>query len=89
MLLVTLAEGAMLDRPLSLKLKKALKDRASPAHVPAVIVALPQLPMTHSGKLSERAARDALRGQTPKNLAALKNPETVDAIREHPELRAG
>jgi acetoacetyl-CoA synthetase len=42
--------------------------------------------MTHNGKMSERAARDAVNGKTPANLAALRNPECLQALLAHPEL---
>ncbi len=88
-LLLEMAAGATLDRPLALRIKKALKERASMAHVPAVIAALPGLPTTHSGKLSERAATDALNGRTVRNRHALRNPETLDALVAHPDLTLG
>jgi len=85
-LLVVLKPGAVLDRPLTLRLKKELSHRASMVHVPAAIVAVDELPATHNGKLSERAARDAVNGREPANLVALKNPACLATLREHPEL---
>lgn len=85
-LLVVLAGGEPLARPLTLKIKKALSTRASSAHVPAVIAAVAELPRTHNGKLSERAVRDAVNGAPVRNLAAIKNPGALDAIRAHPDL---
>ncbi len=86
-LLVIMAQGASLDRPLTLRIKKALAQRASMNHVPEVIADVPDLPVTHSGKLSERAAREAANGRIPANLAALRNPQCLQAIRDHPALR--
>ncbi|MCB9537913.1 MAG: acetoacetate--CoA ligase [Myxococcales bacterium] len=86
-LLVVMAPGHTLDRPLQLKIKKALKTGASMAHVPAVIAAVEGLPTTHSGKLSERAATDALAGRPVRNRDALRNPETLDALAAHPDLQ--
>ncbi len=86
-LLVVMAPGATLDRPLTLRIKKALAQRASMNHVPEVIADIPDLPTTHSGKSSERAAREAVNGRIPANLAALRNPESLQAIRDHPALR--
>jgi acetoacetyl-CoA synthetase len=85
-LLLTLKPGVVLDRPLTLRIKKELSQRASMAHVPAVMLAVEDLPMTHNGKMSERAARDAVNGKTPANLAALRNPECLQALLAHPEL---
>jgi acetoacetyl-CoA synthetase len=86
-LLVVLAGGEPLARPLTLKIKKALATRASPAHVPAVIAAVAELPRTHNGKLSERAVRDAVNGASVRNLAAIANPAALEAIRAHPDLQ--
>ncbi|MFP3607486.1 phosphopantetheine-binding protein, partial [Paraburkholderia sp. SIMBA_053] len=40
----------------------------------------------HSGKPSEAAARDAINGLPVANAAALRNPECLDVIRQHPAL---
>ncbi len=85
-LLVVLKQGNELDRPLTLRIKKELSRRASMVHVPAAIVAVDELPTTHSGKLSERAARDAINGRQVVNRAALRNPASLDVLRAHPEL---
>src|SRR5439155_5098624 len=45
------------------------------------VVAVDELPTTHSGKRSERAAHDALAGGPSSNAAALANPASLDAIR--------
>ncbi len=84
-LLVVLAQGIILDRALTHRIKRVVRDAASADHVPAVVAAVPGLPVTVNGKSSERAARDALHGQVPANRAALRNPEVLDAIRALPE----
>jgi acetoacetyl-CoA synthetase len=76
-LLLVLRSGALLDRGLKLRIKKALKEGASPAHVPSAIVAVSELPMTFNNKLSERAMQDALSGRPVRNLAALRNPAAI------------
>lgn len=86
-LLVVLAPGRTLDRPLTHTLKRELSQRASPNHVPAVVADVPALPVTHNGKYSERAARDALHGRPVANAAALRNPDCLAAIAAHPALR--
>lgn len=86
-LLVVLRSGLVLDRPLTLRIKKELRQRCSMAHVPSVIVQVNELPTTHNGKRSERAARDALNGRPVANLSALRNPGALQALAEHPELK--
>ena len=77
-LFVVVRPEATLDRALTLRIKKALRERASPAHVPAVVVAVDELPSTFSGKLSERAMQDALNGRPVRNRSALRNPWAVE-----------
>lgn len=73
-LLVVLREGTVLDRALTHRIKRQIRDAATADHVPARIIALPDLPTTVNGKRSERAARDAVNGRTPPNLSALRDP---------------
>lgn len=87
--LLTLAEGQPLDGALVARLRRELAERLSPAHVPDLFIDVPELPVTHSGKLSESAARRALSGRTVENESALRNPQCLQAIREHPMLRTG
>jgi acetoacetyl-CoA synthetase len=77
-LFVVLRPGLSLDRPLALRIKKELKQRASAAHVPAVIVQVEALPTTFNGKRSEAAMQDALNGREVRNRAALRNPTSID-----------
>jgi len=86
-LLVVLQAGLTLDRPLTLRIKKELSQQASQNHVPAVIAQVSGLPTTHSGKLSERAARDIINGRPLTNRGAMRNPEVLDEIGRHPELQ--
>lgn len=79
-LLVVLAEGTTLDRPLTLRIKRELNQKASPVHVPGVIASVSGLPQTHNGKYSERAARDVVNGRVVKNLSAIRNPATLEEI---------
>jgi acetoacetyl-CoA synthetase len=80
-LLVVLRPGAILDGELHRTIRRTLRQEASPAHVPSVVAAVPELPVTHNGKLSERAARDAVNGERIANEAALRNPACLPAIR--------
>ena len=86
-LLLVLAPGQELARPLVLRIKKALHDHGSQNHVPAVVARVSGVPLTFSGKKSERAATDALHGRPVANRSALRNPETLDEIAALPELR--
>ncbi len=80
-LLVVLEDSAVLDGRLTARLRREIARYASPAHVPELVLAVGELPATHSGKRSERAARDALNGRAAQNAQALVNPGSLDAIR--------
>ncbi len=81
-LLVVLREGEVLDRALTYRIKRAVRDGASADHVPSRVVTVPALPVTLNGKRSERAARDIVNGRTPANLAALRDPDLAARISE-------
>jgi acetoacetyl-CoA synthetase len=85
-LLVVLSPGIVLERPLTLRIKRELSQRASPVHVPAVIAQVSGLPQTLNGKYSEKAAREVINGRSPSNISALRNPETLEEIATHPLL---
>jgi acetoacetyl-CoA synthetase len=54
--------------------------------VPAIIVAVADIPRTRSGKIVELAVRDCLHGRRPKNIEALANPEALRLFENLPEL---
>jgi acetoacetyl-CoA synthetase len=80
-LLVVLRDGHVLDAQLERRIRYEIARNTTPLHVPRLIVAVPELPSTHTGKRSERAATDALNGAPVANLAALGNPESIEQIR--------
>ncbi len=85
-LFVVLQEGLTLDDALRDKIKRQIREGASPRHVPAVIVQVPDIPRTKSGKITEIAVRDIVSGREVKNKEALANPEALDYYRGLPEL---
>ena len=85
-LFVRLADGVELDDELRGEIRARIRSGASPRHVPAVIVAVADLPRTRSGKLTELAVRDIVHGREVKNVEALANPEALDLFRDIPEL---
>jgi acetoacetyl-CoA synthetase len=85
-LFVKLRAGFALDDALVARLKRELFEKASPRHVPAVVVAAPDLPRTRSGKLVEIAVRDVVHGRAVKNSGALANPEALAFFADIPAL---
>jgi acetoacetyl-CoA synthetase len=87
-LFVRLAEGQALDEELRARIKRKIREGASPRHVPAKIVAVADIPRTKSGKIVELAVRDIVHGRDVKNREALANPEALELYRDLPELRS-
>jgi acetoacetyl-CoA synthetase len=86
-LFVRLAAGKTLDEKLVALIKKQVRDGASPRHVPAVILAVADIPRTKSGKITELAVREIVHGREVKNQEALANPEALELFRNIAELR--
>ena len=78
---VKMRSGQTLTQELGSAIRKRLKDRCSPRHVPKHLVAAPDLPRTISGKLSEIAVRNAVNGSAIGNAGALGNPECLEFFR--------
>ncbi|HSN17770.1 MAG TPA: acetoacetate--CoA ligase [Gammaproteobacteria bacterium] len=85
-LFVRLREGVVLDDPLREKIRAAIRDETTPRHVPAKIIAVPDIPRTISGKITELAVRNVIHGRPVKNTDALANPQALEHYRNLPEL---
>ena len=78
LLFIQLAPGAELTEELKKRIKKELRTKASPRHVPALIYAVPDLPKTFNGKKVESAVTNMVNGRRITNREALGNPESLD-----------
>ena len=85
-LFVKLADGKPLSEELKAKIRKAIRDNASPRHVPAKIIAVPDIPYTLNMKKVELAVKRTIDGEPVTNKDALKNPECLDAFAHLKEL---
>ncbi|HSR53259.1 MAG TPA: acetoacetate--CoA ligase [Acidobacteriota bacterium] len=85
-LFLRMRDGSQLDEDLCRRIRQRLRSQASPHHVPRKILAVPDIPRTVSGKISELAVRKAVHGQEVKNTGALANPEALQHFRDRPEL---
>jgi acetoacetyl-CoA synthetase len=86
-LFVHLADGVELDDELAAKIRSVIRSGCSPRHVPEVIVSVPDVPRTRSGKLVELAVRNVVDGRPVSAVAALANPESLEHFRDRPELK--
>ena len=86
-LFVRLQPGVQLDEPLRRRIRDTIRAQTTARHVPARIVAVPDIPRTLSGKLTELAVRSVIHGKPVKNIDALANPAALEHFRDLPELR--
>ena len=87
-LFVKLAAGRALDEALIGRIRERIRGGASPRHVPARVIAVPDIPRTKSGKIVELAVRSVVHGEPVRNLEALANPEALEHFRDRAELRS-
>ncbi|HEX6942927.1 MAG TPA: acetoacetate--CoA ligase [Gemmatimonadaceae bacterium] len=88
-LFVRLRDDLTLDDALRERIRRLIRENASPHHVPKVIVQVSDIPRTISGKITEMAVRDVVHGRPVKNTDALANPQALELYRNIPELALG
>jgi len=77
-LFVKLAPGYSLTQDLQNHIRRELRDKASPRHVPALIFETPDIPYTYNMKKVEIAVRNIINRRPVTNVAALVNPESLE-----------
>ena len=86
-LFVVLSGDRQLDDELRARICQQVRANATPRHVPARIVQVPDIPRTKSGKIVELAVRNVVHGLPVKNEEALANPAALEHFQEREELR--
>ena len=76
-LFVVLREGEVLDERLAQAVRSTIRQNATPRHVPAKIIQVPEIPRTLSGKIVELAVREVVHGRPVNNVDAMANPEAL------------
>jgi acetoacetyl-CoA synthetase len=87
-LFVKLTPGYDLTEDLEAKIRADIRANASPRHVPAKIIACPDVPYTLNMKKVELAVKKVIEGKEVKNKDALKNPEALDFFADLPALKS-
>ncbi len=87
-LFVRLREGLALDEALRERIRRQIRTNTTPRHVPAVILEVPEIPRTISGKIVELAVRETIHGRPVKNTDALANPAALEHFRNRAELKS-
>ncbi len=77
-LFIQLSPGHRLTEDLKERIRKALRENASPRHVPALILEVPAIPYTFNMKKVESVVRNIMNGRPISNRDALSNPESLD-----------
>jgi acetoacetyl-CoA synthetase len=77
-LFVKLSPGVDLTDDLKNKIRQTIRVHASPRHVPAKIIPVPDIPYTLNMKKVELAVKKVIHNQEVKNKDALRNPEALD-----------
>jgi acetoacetyl-CoA synthetase len=85
-LFVRMQPACTLDAQLEQRLRAAIREKASPRHVPARILTVTDIPRTMNGKIVELAVRDVIHGRDVVNREALANPQALDHFRSRVEL---
>jgi acyl-coenzyme A synthetase/AMP-(fatty) acid ligase len=79
-LFVVLNPGHELDDALAGTIRRAIRDGASPRHVPDEIIAAPAIPHTRTGKKLEIPVKRILQGGDPSQVmdaGAVDNPDAL------------
>jgi acetoacetyl-CoA synthetase len=85
-LFVRLRDGLSLDEALAERIRRRIREQASPHHVPRKILQVPDIPRTISGKITELAVRDVIHGRDVANTDAMANPGALEWFRGRKEL---
>lgn len=85
-LFVVLRDGVTLTDDLKARIKKIIRDNATPRHVPSKIIQVHGVPKTHNGKLVEIAVKNTINGGKVVNLSSIENPEALEEYKNIPEL---
>src|SRR5919109_2205761 len=87
-LFVKIAPGFALTEELKDKIRRTLRENASPRHVPALILEPPDIPYTLNMKKVESAVTNIINGRAVTNKDALINPGSLEYYEKIlPELR--
>lgn len=85
-LFVRPVDGEQLTDDLAATIRKELRAKCSPRHVPGVVAQVSDIPRTRSGKIVELAVTETIHGRPVLNMEALANPEALEQFSQRAEL---
>ncbi|MDC0524762.1 acetoacetate--CoA ligase [Pelagibacteraceae bacterium] len=80
-LFVTTKDNQQLDDKKIKLIKSNIRKNCSPKHVPAIIINVPEIPRTKSGKIVELAVKKMIHGEKIDNQEAIANPKCLEFFR--------
>ena len=86
-LFVTTQDNKKLDEEKIKSIKFRIRKNCSPKHVPSIIIKVPEIPKTKSGKIVELAVRKIINGEALNNIEAIANPKSLHFFKDLPELK--
>ena len=86
-LFVTTKNNQELDDEKVKSIKSRIRINCSPKHVPSLIIKVPAIPRTKSGKIVELAVRKIIHGEPINNKEAIANPEVLKYFENIPQLK--
>jgi len=86
-LFVKMTQGVELTDEIVAKIKNTIRTNASPRHVPALILPVPDIPYTHNMKKVELAVKKVIHNQPVLNKDSLSNPDALDYYADLKELQ--
>ena len=86
-LFITTKNNEELDDEKIKTIKSKIRKNCSPKHVPSIIIKVPEIPRTKSGKIVELAVRKVIHGETINNKEAIANPESLKFFENLPQLK--
>ena len=86
-LFVTTKKNNQLDSDKIKLIKSKIRKNCSPKHVPSVVLKVPEIPRTKSGKIVELAVRKIINGEEVDNKEAISNPSCLDYFKNLKDLK--
>ena len=86
-LFVVMDNDYILNHDLIDRVKKQIRFKASPRHVPSKVISISDIPRTKNGKIVELAVKNTIEGNEIKNIQALANPEILKEYKNLKELK--
>ena len=86
-LFVTTKENKKLDKDKIDLIKSRIRKNCSPKHMPSIVIKVPEIPRTKSGKIVELAVRKIINGEQLNNKEAIANPESLEFFKNLEQLK--